>query len=261
MEYPKITRLYKYYPYNSNSLSVLIDKRGWFSKPASLNDPFDLGIDFVNYINSIDFGYAIKVLKNQPGISSEKKNELDRIRKLECNFPDPLARAESLKAMNKKKREDLKNSGVFCMSELNDNILMWSHYTDKRTGFCVEFVRSPQNQLGNIEITNPVIYSCHCPSPFLFSDEGRKRIFDDLFLTKWKGWSYEREWRLINEKGDIKLPLPGDISAIIFGLKMPLQNKETIKNIFAGNPNIIYRRAEKVPNSFKLKIVDCESNN
>ena len=67
----------------------------------------------------------------------------------------------------------------------------------------------------------------------------------------------EKEWRLINEEGDIALSLPVDISAIIFGLKMPSQNKATIKNILSDNPNIIYRQAEKVANSFKLKIVDC----
>jgi len=54
--------------------------------------------------------------------------------------------------------------------------------------------------------------------------------------------------------------LPGDISAIIFGLQMPTQNKETIRNILSDNSKIIYRQAEKVPNSFKLKIVDCEAN-
>ena len=77
---------------------------------------------------------------------------------------------------------------------------------------------------------------------------------------KSKDWTYEKEWRLINEKGDFLLPFPDYISAIIFGLKMSSQNKETIKNIFADNPDIIFKQAEKVPNSFKLKIVECKSN-
>jgi len=261
MENPKTVHLYKYYSYNANALSVLINKRVWFSKPASLNDPFDLGIDFVKYVSSIDFDNMIEICKHQPGLSRERKHELDEIRKLEKRCPAPHARVEGWEEANKKLREDLKNSGVFCMSELNDNILMWTHYSDCHKGFCVEFVRSPQNSLGNIEITNPIIYSHHYPSPSPFSDEGRKRSFDDLFLTKSIEWSYEKEWRLINEEGDIALPLPGDISAIIFGLKMPSQNKETIKNILSKDPNIIYRQVEKVPNSFKLEIVDCESNN
>ena len=130
MEYPKIVHLYKYYSYNRNSLSVLINKKVWFSKPASLNDPFDLGIDFVNYISSIDFDYKIEVLKKQPGISRERKNELNEMRERERLSPDAQARVGGWEEANNKLREDLKNSGVFCMSELNDNILMWSHYAD-----------------------------------------------------------------------------------------------------------------------------------
>ena len=260
MEYPKISHLYKYYSYNSNSLSVLINKQAWFSKPASLNDPFDLGIDFDNYISSYDFRYIIETCKDQPFISSERRQELDEIGRLENNSPDPVALAESWEVANNKLRNDLRNSGVFCMSELNDNILMWSNYADSHKGFCVEFVRNTNNLLGNIEVTNPVIYSCDFPSPSPFSDEGRNNCFDDLFLTKSKDWAYEKEWRLINEKGDFLLPFPGDISAIIFGLKMSSRNKETIKNIFADNPDIIFKQAEKVPNSFKLKIVECKSN-
>jgi hypothetical protein len=137
---------------------------------------------------------------------------------------------------------------------------MWSRYADCHRGLCIEFIRNPQNDLGNIEKTNPVNYSCNYPSPSPFSDEGRDRSFDDLFLTKSIEWKYEKEWRLINEEGDIELPLPGDISAIIFGLNMPPQNKATIQNILANNPNVIYRQAEKAPNQFKLKIVDCKPN-
>ena len=257
MEYPKITHLYKYYSYNSNSLSVLINKKVWFSKPISLNDPFDLGIDFINDITSKDFSYMIETCKNQPFVSTQRKQELDRIGALEKKSPDPVALTESWEEANKKLRDDLKNSGVFCMSELNDNILMWSHYADNHRGFCIEFVRKPDNLLGDIEATNPVIYNCYFPTPAPFSDEGRNKCFDDLFLTKYKDWAYEKEWRLVNEKGDILLPFPGDISAIIFGLEMSPIHKDTIRNIFSDNPNIIFKQAEKIPNSFKLKIVEC----
>ena len=255
LEYPKISKLYKYYSYNSNSLSVLINRKVWFSRPASLNDPYDLGIDFVNYINSTDFRYMIETCCKLPSISSERRQELEKIGRLERNSPDPVALSESWEKVNDKLRNDLMNSGVFCMSELNDNILMWAHYANGHKGFCVEFARDSNSTLGNIEVTNPVVYSCDFPSPSPFSDEGRSSCFDDLFLTKSKDWAYEKEWRMINEEGDILLNVPGKISAIIFGLKMPSQHKKTIRNIFADNPKIIFKQAEKVLNSFKLKIV------
>jgi hypothetical protein len=81
-----------------------------------------------------------------------------------------------------------------------------------------------------------------------------------LFFTKAKGWEYEKEWRMLNEIGDVLKPLPGDISAVIIGLEMPCDHRATIKNILSKTPEIKYRKTEKVLNQFKLKIVDCESN-
>ena len=46
MELPEDTHLYKYYAYNENSLSVLINKKIWIAKPESFNDPFDCRIEF-----------------------------------------------------------------------------------------------------------------------------------------------------------------------------------------------------------------------
>ena len=61
-----------------------------------------------------------------------------------------------------------------------------------------------------------------------------------------------------DEKGDIELPLPGDISAIIFGLNMHQAERKKIKNIFSEDQEIIYLQAIKVKNKFKLEIVGAE---
>ena len=36
----------------------------------------------------------------------------------------------------------LDEMGVFCMSEVKDQILMWAHYSEGHTGFCLEFSAS-----------------------------------------------------------------------------------------------------------------------
>jgi len=46
MEYPQVKYLYKYCAYNTNSLSILINKKIWVAKPESFNDPFDCKIEF-----------------------------------------------------------------------------------------------------------------------------------------------------------------------------------------------------------------------
>jgi hypothetical protein len=251
MEYPKVSRLYKYYAYNEHSRSVLINKMVWFSKPATLNDPFDIDIDFDFCMSPSKFNCMINVDKNRPGISTE---EMEKLKDLERDNPNALNEISEI--ANDQFREDRKNLGVFCMSESKRDILMWSHYGDHHKGFCIEFLRSPENDLGELEKTRPVTYNCVYPTP----DPTEEKCYDELFFTKAKGWAYEKEWRMLNdEKGDVLLPLPGAITAIIFGLKMPSQHRATIKNILAKNPEIKYQRAEKVPKQFKLKIVDCES--
>src|SRR3990167_8632460 len=55
MEHPQDNHLYKYCAYNTNSLSILINKIIWVAKPESFNDPFDCNIRFKSEINTKAF--------------------------------------------------------------------------------------------------------------------------------------------------------------------------------------------------------------
>jgi hypothetical protein len=192
----------------------------------------------------------IKVLRSKNRISNEKFEEIKQ------NTPDQNSLDEMSEAMNKKFRDDRKNWGLFCMCESPKNILMWSHYADFHRGFCIQFVRSPENDLGKIEKTRPVSYSHEYPTADPYTENGMKKIYDELFFTKAKGWKYEKEWRMLNEKGDIEVPWPGRISAIIFGVNMPGPKRKAIKNILSDNQEIKYQQAVKVKNKFRLEIIE-----
>lgn len=256
MEYPEICHLYKFYSFNTNSLSVLIKNTVWFSKPATLNDPFDIDIDFAYAMTPSGFNHMIQVLKMQAGIPPERA---DLLTQLQRDIPDQKALDEMSQAKTAKFREDRKDWGVFCLCESYKNILMWSHYADKHRGFCVRFTRKANNRLGDIEYTRPVSYSCEYPSPDLYSADGLQRIYDELFLTKAKCWEYEKEWRVLNDKGNIELPLVDftSISGIIFGLNMPNAHRETLRRILSDKKEIEFLEAVKVPNKFELEIVQC----
>ena len=252
MEFPSIKYLYKFYSYNVHSLSVLINNKVWFSKPEALNDPFDIDIDFISPISPDNFVHMMKVLKNNGMISREQFEDYEQ------NIPDHEALNEISEIMNKKFRDDRKKWGVFCMCEHPTNILMWSNYADHHKGFCVQFIRNEKSELAEIEKTRPVNYSCKYPSPDPFSDNGMEKLFDELFFTKAKNWEYEKEWRMLNEEGGIELPVPGEITAIIFGLKSPAQERETIKNILFHRKHIRFLKTIKVKNRYELEIVEVE---
>ena len=256
MEHPEIHHLYKFYSFNTNSLSVLINKTIWFSKPATLNDPFDIDIDFAYAVTPLAFNHMIQVLKMQAGISRERADLLSQLGE---EVPDQKALNEMTQIMTKKFRDDRKDWGVFCLCESYKNILMWSHYGDKHKGFCIQFIRNADNKLGDLEYTRPISYSCEYPSPDLWSADGLERIYDELFFTKAKCWKYEKEWRMLNENGNIELPLVEftSISGIIFGLNMLTAHRETIKRILSDKDDIEFYEAVKVKNKFELDIVHC----
>lgn len=238
MEYPHINHLYKYYSYSTVSLSTLKNKKIWIAKPESFNDPFDCRIRFKREINPEVLKKYLELTKRGTG---DYHNDLETFK-------------QGLKAFENK---DVGSLGVFSMSAIKDNILMWSHYSNHHKGFCVEFVRSSDNLLGNIEMTKPVYYSDYPEvDPLDSSGNYNTSIFQKMLFSKARDWEYEQEWRSTFPEGDKEEDLPADISAIIFGLRMPEPHKDEIRTIFADQRTIRYQQAIEEEYKFGLKIVD-----
>ncbi len=239
MEYPKVTHLYKYREYNTNSLSILINKKIWLATPDSFNDPFDCNIKFKSEINSEAFRKYLKQTDRATGdLNRDYKTFLEKLEEF--------------------RNKDIKKFGVFSMSQINDNILMWSHYANQHEGFCIEFVRSSNNLLGDIEVTRPVDYHFNYPEVDPLDSDGNidHSIFRKMLFIKAKDWSYENEWRLTYDEGNTEEQLPANISSIIFGLRMPEEHKNDIRKILADQPNIRFQQATEEEYQFRLKISD-----
>ncbi len=239
MEYPAVNQLYKYCAYNRNSLSILINKKIWVAKPETLNDPFDCKIKFKPEINSEAFRkYLIRTGRSTG--NRQKDYEI------------------FLKGLHEFKEKNINNFGVFSMSQIKDNILMWSHYADHHKGFCIGFVRKNDNLLGDITKTHQVEYDCNYPEVDPLDKNGNydNSTFNKMLFTKAKDWEYEKEWRSVYPEGDKEELLPVDISSIIFGLRMSEEHKANIRKILANQPNIQYQQAVEVEYKFQLNIVD-----
>ena len=186
-----VSKLYRYVRFCERSLDILKNKQVWFPTGESLNDPFE----FAYHLAKLPVG----------GVPLDE---------------------ESLKTANK----DMRQLGVLSLTEINDSILMWSHYSDSHTGFCVEFERTDSNELGNWDHCAPVQYDQNL---LLFPplDLLDKKVVSRILTTKSQSWAYEKEWRILAKKGNQKYPLPGNITAIIFGLRMPDKNRREIAEI------------------------------
>ena len=109
---------------------------------------------------------------------------------------------------------------------------MWSHYADFHRGFCIGFKDNLDMPVNSIK---EVIYSATIDRSsllkLLLEGGTEERFLEEHervgILTKFHDWKYEQEWRIIGVKGIVTY---GDscTSEIIFGLKMPQDNRDRI---------------------------------
>lgn len=137
--------------------------------------------------------------------------------------------------------------GVFSLSECPDNQLMWAHYAAGHTGLAIGFDRLPKSKLASADQTTQVTYADSKPvfnegflnqvsisasvnDGALNTSSTQKISFNDptfraAFSTKPLIWSYEREWRYVEESSGL-FAWPGPIAKVIVGLRMPEVRKK-----------------------------------
>lgn len=162
------------------------------------------------------------------------KKEIDRVNKV----------AKS--SMKNIKMQVNESFGITCFSERPDNILMWSYYADKHSGFCVEYDFTKIKQLEILMMLFPVIYSEKRPSvPMSMFDvkdihniaisSSTEGITDMIIalLTKSKYWENEEEWRIIYFLNNLENQcLRADIiSKIYLGANISEENEMIIRSI------------------------------
>ncbi|MGV8921279.1 MAG: DUF2971 domain-containing protein [Pseudomonas sp.] len=154
MKRPEITSLYKYRAFNEFSLQMLINETAWFARPSSFNDPFDCGILIDEQKIEESIRSAIKEAYARNGVDIAAIPQRD----LETKKEDKEAFYEYRNSVYNLIQE----TGVFSLSEINDDILMWAHYAESHKGFCIEYSRTVENVLGTQ--AEPVIYQKDLPS-------------------------------------------------------------------------------------------------
>jgi hypothetical protein len=255
MEHPEVTKLYKYRAYNESSLSLLINKKIWVSKPTAFNDPFDCKLVFNKNYSKEDYSEYLLTA----GVRLNQSPE-DMANRITDAYKDGVLRQEEKDELNKN-FEDIQRkifrAGVYTLSQTNSNILLWAHYADSHQGFCIEYDRAPDNILGNFDVTKPVDYSEYFPVIHLSDLRYSEDPISKVLMSKSRNWRYEKEWRLFYQNGNVEEDLPAPISSIIFGLRMPENHKKTIKNIMKNYQNVIFKQAVVVEGKYKLKIVDA----
>ncbi|MDA7528067.1 DUF2971 domain-containing protein [bacterium] len=123
--------------------------------------------------------------------------------------------------------------GIFCMTELPDNLLMWAHYGLNHSGVCVQFDAESweDEQYGRL---TRIEYKSEIPviTANDWLDDTTEEPFHRTTRTKSKDWEYEKEWRAIcHTPSTIAIAKKRMIPAIIVGACCPDDHRQEIKEV------------------------------
>lgn len=229
--------LYRYRTFTSYNIESLKNGVEWQSYPDEFNDPFDASLKvsiedlkkelFLNktlkvHIDNLKKS-GIELTEEEIQAIKEADNPSVTFTKISLN-KDPIfmgkddliddataviekAIQDELDLMMDSARNSFKKGNlVSCYSETKDEVLMWSHYAENHTGFCIEY---NFHELGpdhaRSRLLYPVIYTEELFNATEFYSEAlfkSPRKFNVLYgiyptITKSKKWEYEREWRMV----------------------------------------------------------------
>lgn len=106
--------------------------------------------------------------------------------------------------------------------------LMWSHYGDQHRGICAGYSVPPAAADALFPVTYGGDRSVKASDvDAMAADENARRGVDEAaLLRKAPDWRYEREWRLIGNRGSQSSPL--ELEEVIFGMRCPAPVKYAI---------------------------------
>lgn len=251
--------VYKYRSWTDNNhQKILRDNSIWVPDTLDFNDPFDCDIPIAYEQLASDDNVARKfirrLIKGKPEFQGRIDEEVDkRLKDNRHKDPEFISHyKELLKIRNKKA------IGIFSVTPVIDNILMWSHYADSHKGFCIGFdsIKLFEQLAGG---GGEVLYSKDYP--IISPVEPREQQYLKQVLTKSVHWAYEIEYRLVTLlKNNLTVPLePKTIVEVIFGSRISPEHKDKIKAILRkSHPHVKCFTAAPDKNKFALTLLKEE---
>lgn len=242
-------KLYKYRTFdcdNAKSISraedIFIKNELYYSSPSSFNDPYDclIHIDFTKISKNDFWTYYYKNVPTKRSYTSEEKREI---------FENGYKSGELIDVFNKSLQNSFNNNGVYSLSTKNDQILMWSHYSDGHRGYCFE-IDTPELK------STKVKYRKRLPKLDL---SNAATSLNQFLCTKSKHWKYESEQRYFSKHTGPIIIKSNAIKSVIIGSEMDEKNiKHLLKiiNTSRCNPEIFRATINKDTYSVSINKYD-----
>ena len=220
--------LYKYSTFSRWPLDMLAKRQLYFGTPQQLNDPYDCRISIRRALSE-----AVE----------------QAIKSTNVKLTETLKQLRDLEGVYERMEADIGSVGVFSMTKRPNNVVMWTHYADNHAGFCAGFQLSNKftTHLNDYQIIGAAEahYSTGNPFADYFNeiaalpelptwDEFWKALLSIGMVAKARAWEYEDEVRVLRKGGGAVPFEPSELIEIIFGMNMPFEQQQELRQLLAG---------------------------
>jgi len=276
---------------------VILESRSFrYSSPLKFNDPFDIQRELIpdfdldtfpeelmcvieQYIkNDYDipnpehgFSKAILILREKSKTHGYNKSEIERI-----TYPLLGHLLDNVKHLisqvNSQWGKSMRESRVFCVTEDNDNLLMWAHYAKDHTGVVFQVATLPEADTP-LSVAREVKYK---PRPVQFysleqliqwtlldiAPDPTELQYTNHAYRKATVWDYEKEWRVVDmcnysNKQELYVDhafIPKQLQKVFLGCKSCNTKGAEIKRLALEiNPDVEIYRAKKHDFKYELE--------
>jgi hypothetical protein len=239
-EFCGIRKFYRYRSMEARELEGIFTERKIFlPRPIDFNDPFECRPCLTIHTSGLKRQLYIRerVRANIP--PDDKK-----LRKSFRKFYDQKLRSHP-ELIENAHQHFLETTGLYCLSEKNNDILMWSHYTLGHRGVRLEFDAVIDAAFNNAILFGRAMmvnYSDERPVVNVM-EFGNPKEYQKMLLTKSKHWEYEKEWRIIQTELEggpgMRLFPPQLLTGVIFGALISPEDKKKVMGWISTYPTRI----------------------
>jgi len=245
----KTLYLYKYRAFSPLSVQSLIADEVYFADPSSFNDPLDTKPCVEADLSNDELQEVLRELVERRASAAMRSaaksigyrgpNTTTRIEErskrrakavledLKYHATDPHrsdTEEEALRWLLAREIEDelLKRyaKGIYCLGTRANCPLMWSHYGDQHRGLCIGYTvpGGEHANLFKVQYGGSRVVRTSDVAAMLAGDrEAATAVDSAVLLKKAADWKYEREWRMLGERGSQRSPL--ELSSVTFGMR------------------------------------------
>lgn len=161
----------------------------------------------------------------------------------------------------------VRSSGIYSLSKVVDNELMWAYYASGHSGYAIIFdtdvlSQSYENRKWGGMYEIDVVYSSKLPrfDISLVERSDMKKTLVCFVGTKSTAWKHEAEHRLIFEEGNKCFKIDyRSIKGFVFGCRMNRDDIDYVMKLFAGR-DLEYYQIKLKEDSYKLVLNKLSDN-